>query len=100
MIYMVILIDTNVIIDNGKMASSTTIPDSMRIALTTQPLAADGKKPIGTETLRVVYAPTEETGKGNDATAENGMTCIATVDQAAKLTSVPYSYIYDTHYSD
>ena len=89
-----------VAIDNGKTASSTTIPDSMRIALTTQPLAADGKTPIGTETLRVVYAPTEETGKGNDAAAENGMTCIATVDQAAKLTPVPYSYIYDTHYSD
>lgn len=89
-----------VAIDNGKTASSTTIPDSMRIALTTQPLAADGKTPIGTETLRVVYAPTEETGKGNDAAAENGMTCIATVDQAAKLISVPYSYIYDTHYSD
>ena len=28
------------------------------------------------------------------------MTYIATVDQAAKLTLVPYSYIYDTHYSD
>lgn len=36
----------------------------------------------------------------NDVAAENGMTCIATVDQAAKLVSVPYSYIYDTHYSD
>ena len=36
----------------------------------------------------------------NDVAAENGMTCIATVDQAAKLISVPYSYIYDTHYSD
>lgn len=36
----------------------------------------------------------------NDVVAENGMTCIATVDQAAKLTPVPYSYIYDTNYSD
>lgn len=89
-----------VTIDNGKTASSTTVPDSMRIALTTQALADDGKTPIESETLRIVYAPTEETGKGNDATAEDGMTCIATVNQAAKLVPVPYSYIYDTHYAD
>lgn len=61
-----------VLIDNEKSASSTTVPDSMRIAITTMPLEADGKTPIGTESLRVVYAPRAVSGSGNDSQAIDG----------------------------
>ena len=37
----------SVSVDNGKTATSTTIPDSMRIAITMQSLDTDGKTPIG-----------------------------------------------------
>ena len=87
-------------IDNGKTASSTTIPDSMRIAITTQELEEDGITPKGTEELRVVYAPKQETGKGNDSTGKNGMTAIVADGTGGKLVDVTYPYIYATKYVD
>ena len=35
---------------------SKTVTDSIRVAITTQAVAVDGKTPVGEETLRVVYA--------------------------------------------
>lgn len=89
-----------VAIDNNKTATSSTIPDSMRIAITTQALSDDGKTPTGDENLRVVYAPKEETGKGNDATGKDGMTAIFSDGSSSKLDTVTYPYIYDTTYVD
>lgn len=87
-------------IDNGKTASSTTIPDSLRIAITTQNLESDGVTPTGAETLKVVYAPKQETGKGNDSTGKNGMTAIVAEGAGGKLVDVTYPYIYSTNYID
>lgn len=84
-------------IDNGKTATSTTIPDSMRIALTTQLLDSDGKTPIGDETLRVVYAPTAVTGSGNDSQAIDGKWTYINDTQPAEVT---YSHIHETTYTD
>ena len=39
---------------------SETVTGSMRVAITTQEVAADGKTPVGEETLRVVYAKDDE----------------------------------------
>lgn len=84
-------------IDNGKAASSTTVPDSMRIAITTQSLATDGKTPIGDENLRVVYAPKAVTGSGNDSHALDGKWTFINSTQPAEVT---YSHIYETTYID
>ena len=53
---------------------SKTVTDSIRVAITTQAVAVDGKTPVGEETLRVVYAKDNETGEGNDSTAKAGWT--------------------------
>lgn len=87
----------SVSVDNGKTATSTTIPDSMRIAITTQPLDTDGKTPIGDETLRVVYAPKEVTGMGNDSQAIDGKWTYINGTQPAEVT---YSHIHETTYTD
>lgn len=84
-------------VDNGKTATSTTIPDSMRIAITTQPLGTDGKTPTGDENLRVVYAPKAVTGSGNDSQAIDGKWTYINVDKPAEVT---YSHIHDTTYTD
>lgn len=84
-------------VDNGKTASSTTIPDSMRIAITTQNLEDDGKTPTGEETLRVVYAPKAVSGSGNDAQAIDGKW---TYIDGTKPAEVTYKHIYDTTYID
>lgn len=84
-------------IDNGKTATSTTIPDSMRIAITTQLLDTDGKTPIGTEDLRVVYAPKAVTGSGNDSNAIDGKWTYINGTQPAEVT---YSHIHETTYID
>ena len=84
-------------VDNDKTATSTTVPDSMRIAITTQPLDADGKTPTGTETLRVVYAPKEVTGSGNDSNAIDGKWTYINGTQPAEVT---YPHIYETTYTD
>lgn len=84
-------------IDNGKMASSTTVPDSMRIAITTQKIDTDGKTPIGVEDLRVVYAPKAVTGSGNDTQAIDGKWTYINVDKPAEVT---YPHIHETTYTD
>lgn len=88
---------------NGE-PTTDTVPKSMRIGITIEGITkkADGTySDNGDETLKVVYAPYEETGKGNDAEGIDGWTCIG-VDENGKLkpTSVTYPYIYDTTYTD
>lgn len=87
----------SVSIDNGETATSTTIPDSMRIAITTQPLEADGKTPTGTEDLRVVYAPKAVSGSGNDSQAIDGKWTYINGTQPQEVT---YSHIHEATYTD
>ena len=79
---------------------SKTVTDSMRVAITTQEVAADGKTPVGEETLRIVYAKDNETGEGNDSTAKAGWTSIQNVNGKPKLDTVTYPYVYTEHYTD
>ena len=74
---------------------STTIPGSIRVGITTQKMKADGSGVDTTqpEKLVLVYAPQNETGKGNDSGAMNGWTC---VKDHTSLMTVPYTYIYGT----
>lgn len=69
---------------------STRVIDSMRVAITIQ----DGDGP---EELKLVYSPSDETGKGNDATALDGWTY---VDSASSVAAVTYPHIYGTTYTD
>ena len=84
--------------------TTDTIPKSMRVGITIQNIKknADNKYiDDGEEELKVVYAPYEETGKGNDAEAVNGWTCIGTgTDGKLKPVAVTYPYIYATTYAD
>lgn len=84
--------------------TTDTVPKSMRIGITIESITknADGTySDNGDETLKVVYAPYEETGKGNDAEGIDGWTCIG-IDENGKLkpTPVTYPYIYATTYTD
>ena len=79
---------------------SETVKGFMRVAITTQEVAADGKTPVGEETLRVVYAKDDETGKGNDSTAKDGWTSIQNVNGKPKLDTVTYPYVYTGNYTD
>lgn len=76
-----------------------TITDSIRVAITTQALGADGQ-PEGEETLRVVYSPRNEVGVGNDLLGIAGWTCIKNISGSGQLQAVSYPYIYDNHYTD
>lgn len=92
-----------VFVDNKKTPTSDTIPDSMRVAITTQTLDMDGKTPIGLENLRVVYAPKAVSGMGNDAQAIDGKwTYIGNDGGILKPIAVTdeYNYIYQDHYTD
>lgn len=84
--------------------TTDTIPKSMRVGITIQNIKknADNKYiDDGEEELKVVYAPYEETGTGNDAEAVNGWTCIGTgTDGKLKPVAVTYPYIYATTYAD
>ena len=84
--------------------TTDTIPKSMRIGITIQNIKKNADKTYsddGEEELKVVYAPYEETGKGNDAEAVNGWTCIGTgTDGKLKPVAVTYPYIYATTYAD
>ena len=84
--------------------TTDTIPKSMRIGITIQNIKknADGTyNDDGDEELKIVYAPYEETGKGNDAEARDGWTCIGTgTDGKLKPVVVTYPYIYATTYTD
>lgn len=86
-----------VTVDNDKTATSDTIPDSMRIAITTQALQDDGKTPTGDETLRVVYAPSAVSGAGNDAQAIDGKW---TYVNGTKPVEVTYKHIEADNYVD
>lgn len=73
----------------------STFTDSLRVAITTEPVGTDGKG-TGTETLKVVYAVKDETGQGNDATAKDGWTSIKNVDGTPTLVSSSYDHIFGT----
>lgn len=74
--------------------SSRVIPDSMRVGITIQPM--NGDTPTGDEKLVVVYAPKNETGKGNDATALEGWTCVKT---STSLAQVTYPHVFEKTYT-
>lgn len=74
--------------------SSTIIPESVRVGITIQDL--EGTTPTGDEELVLVYAPSNETGKGNDATAMDGWTY---VKDATTLAPVTYPHIYGKTYT-
>ena len=84
--------------------TTDTIPKSMRVGITIQNIKknADNKYiDDGEEELKIVYAPYEETGKGNDAEARDGWTCIGnSTDGKLKPVAVTYPYIYATTYTD
>ena len=90
----------DVYLDASDGDGSKTVTDSIRVAITTQAVAVDGKTPVGEETLRVVYAKDNETGEGNDSTAKAGWTSIQNVNGSSKLDTVTYPYIYSGHYTD
>ena len=75
------------------------VTDSMRVAITTQALDDHGQ-PTGAETLRIVYAPENETGIGNDHDGINGWTAIKNVSGTLTPQTVTYPYIYGEHYTD
>lgn len=75
--------------------TSTVIPQSMRVGLTIQNTDAAGN-PVGNEELALVYAPYNETGKGNDETGINGWTYVKNETQVAPVT---YPHIYGTSYT-
>ena len=83
--------------------TTDTIPKSMRIGITIESITknADGTySDNGDETLKVVYAPYKETGKGNDAEAIDGWSYIGEVNGILKPITVTYPYIYDATYVD
>ena len=84
--------------DNSPIAEA--VKGSMRVAITTQQVGPDGKSGVGAESLRMVYAFENETGKGNDSQAINGWTSIQDVDGVPNLRAVTYPYIYAGHYQD
>ena len=74
-------------------SGSATVTDSLRVAITTQEIDASGH-PVGDETLKVVYATKDETGKGNDHSAINGWTGIKKNGSSCVLTESTYTHIY------
>ena len=74
--------------------TSTVIPESMRVGITIQDL--EGTTPTGTEKLVLVYAPKNETGKGNDETAIDGWTYVKDENTLALVT---YPHIYEKTYT-
>lgn len=73
--------------------TSDVIPKSLRVGITIQNL--NGTTPEGEEELVLVYAPYDETGKGNDKTGINGWTYVA---DTTNLLSVTYPHVYGTNY--
>ena len=73
--------------------TSDVIPKSLRVGITIQDL--NGTTPVGDEELVLVYAPYNETGKGNDNTGINGWTYVA---DTANLAPVTYPHVYGTNY--
>lgn len=77
-------------VDVDGTATSKTIPNSLRIGITT--VDADGNG-----TLRVVYAPSEVKGKGND---EGAIEDTWTYIDGVKPAEVTYNHIYKDNYTD
>lgn len=77
---------------------SETMVGSLRVAITTQAIDDDGKSGTGPETLRVVYAMRDETGKGNDATAIAGWTSIQNQNGTPTLARATYDHIFTDGY--
>lgn len=75
----------------------STVIDSLRVAITTQAVGSDGHTAVGNETLRVVYAASNETGKGNDKNGLNGWTYVSGPSTVAEVT---YPHIYGTTSTD
>ena len=73
----------------------STFTDSLRVAITTEPVGTDGKG-TGTETLKVVYAVKDETGQGNDFAAINGWTSIKNDNGNPVLVASSYNHIFGT----
>lgn len=80
------------VVANGS-STSDVIPESMRVGITIQEI--DGTSPVGDENLVLVYAPYNETGKGNDATAIDGWTY---VKDTTLLAPVTYPHVYGMNY--
>ena len=74
-------------------ATSDIIPKSLRVGITMQDL--DGTTPSGDEELVLVYAPYDETGKGNDGTGIDGWTYVA---DTANVAPVTYPHVYGENY--
>ena len=74
-------------------SGSTTVTDSLRVAITTQNIDSDGN-PVGEETLKVVFAKKNETGKGNDKIGIDGWSSIKKEGGTAVLALSSYSHIY------
>lgn len=74
-------------------SASDVIPRSLRVGITIQDL--DGTTPTGDEELVLVYAPYDETGKGNDKTGIDGWTYVA---DTANLAPVTYPHVFGTNY--
>lgn len=74
-------------------SGSTTVTDSLRVAITTQDIDSDGN-PVGEETLKVVFAKKNETGKGNDKTGIDGWSSIKKEGGTSVLGPSSYSHIY------
>lgn len=79
--------------------ASETMTGSMRVAITTQAVGADGKSAVGDETLRVVYANNDETGQGNDAQGKDGWTAIWKRADGAALDYASYPHIFNGSYT-
>lgn len=73
----------------------STFTDSLRVAITTEPVGTDGKG-TGTETLKVVYAVKDETGQGNDFAAIDGWTSIKNDNGNPILVASSYNHIFGT----
>lgn len=84
-----------VVITTHNGSGVSTFTDSLRVAITTESVSSY-KLGLGKEELKVVYAVTDETGKGNDATAKNGWTSIKNVDETPTLDFSSYAHIFGT----
>lgn len=71
----------------------STFVDSLRIAITTEPVNEEGNG-TGAETLRVVYAISNEIGKGNDVNAIDGWTSVRNNGGTPELATSSYAHIY------
>lgn len=79
---------------------ATAVGGSMRVAVTTQPLAADGKTPEGKESLAAVYAFDDVLGTGNDEAAVSGWSCISNVNGKLQPVAANYKHMSGNSFVD